>query len=34
MVQQEAVIVRNAVKTYGKTPVLKGLNMTVSKGTM
>ncbi|KAH0950241.1 hypothetical protein HN011_009186 [Eciton burchellii] len=34
MVQQEAVIVRNAVKTYGKTPVLKGLNMTVSKGTI
>jgi len=34
MMQQEAIIIRNAVKAYEETPILKGLNMTVSKGTM
>ncbi|XP_018355832.1 PREDICTED: ABC transporter G family member 20-like [Trachymyrmex septentrionalis] len=35
MVQQEAVIVRNAIKRYGKGQlVLHGLNMTVSKGSI
>jgi len=33
--QQEAVIVRNAVKSYGKEQmVLNSLNMTVSRGSM
>ncbi|XP_071626504.1 ABC transporter G family member 20 isoform X1 [Temnothorax longispinosus] len=35
MVQQEAVVVRNAVKSYGKGQlVLDGLNMTVSRGSI
>ncbi|XP_011055067.1 PREDICTED: ABC transporter G family member 20-like [Acromyrmex echinatior] len=35
MVQQEAVIVRNAIKHYGKGQlVLNGLNMTVSRGSI
>ncbi|TGZ56618.1 ABC transporter G family member 23, partial [Temnothorax longispinosus] len=35
MVQQEAVVVRNAVKRYGKgQPVLDCLNMTVSRGSI
>ncbi|XP_071579699.1 uncharacterized protein [Temnothorax nylanderi] len=35
MVQQEAVVVRNAVKRYGKgQPVLDGLDMTVSRGSI
>ncbi|KAG5331767.1 ABCGN protein, partial [Acromyrmex charruanus] len=35
MVQQEAVIVRNAIKHYGKEQlVLNGLNMTVSRGSI
>ncbi|XP_012522408.1 ABC transporter G family member 20 isoform X2 [Monomorium pharaonis] len=35
MVQQEAVVVRNAIKRYGKKQlVLNGLNMTVAKGSI
>ncbi|XP_011859370.1 PREDICTED: uncharacterized protein LOC105556869 [Vollenhovia emeryi] len=35
MVQQEAVVVRNASKRYGKgQPILDGLNMMVSRGSM
>ncbi|KAG5319351.1 ABCGN protein, partial [Pseudoatta argentina] len=34
MVQQEAVVVRNAVKRYGKELVFNGLNMTVSRGSI
>ncbi|KAL6262617.1 hypothetical protein P5V15_005410 [Pogonomyrmex californicus] len=35
MVQQEAVVVRNAIKRYGKKQlVLDGLNMTVSRGSI
>ncbi|XP_018343967.1 PREDICTED: ABC transporter G family member 23-like, partial [Trachymyrmex septentrionalis] len=34
MVQQEAVVVRKAVKRYGKELVFNGLNMTVSKGSI
>lgn len=35
MVQQEAVVVRNAVKRYdSEKVVLDGLNMTVSRGSM
>ncbi|XP_018394760.1 PREDICTED: fe(3+) ions import ATP-binding protein FbpC-like [Cyphomyrmex costatus] len=34
MVQQKAVIVRNAIKRYGKNLVFDGLNMTVSRGSI
>ncbi|XP_011055070.1 PREDICTED: ABC transporter G family member 20-like isoform X2 [Acromyrmex echinatior] len=34
MVQQEAVIVRNAIKRYQKELVFNGLNMTVSRGSI
>ncbi|KYN45392.1 ABC transporter G family member 23 [Trachymyrmex septentrionalis] len=34
MVQQEAVIVRNAIKRYEKELVFNGLNMTVSRGSI
>ncbi|XP_039306892.1 ABC transporter G family member 23 isoform X2 [Solenopsis invicta] len=35
MVQEEAVIIRNAIKRYGKEQlVLNGLNMTISKGSI
>ncbi|KAG5324788.1 ABCGN protein, partial [Acromyrmex heyeri] len=34
MVQREAVVVRNAVKRYGKELVFNGLNMTVSRGSI
>jgi len=34
MVQQEAVIVRNAIKRYEKELVFNGLNMTVPRGSM
>ncbi|XP_018044256.1 PREDICTED: LOW QUALITY PROTEIN: ABC transporter G family member 20-like [Atta colombica] len=34
MVQREAVVIRNAVKRYGKELVFNGLNMTVSRGSI
>ncbi|XP_020289831.1 ABC transporter G family member 20-like isoform X2 [Pseudomyrmex gracilis] len=34
MVLEEAVVVRNAAKSYGKKVVLKGLNMTVSRASI
>ncbi|XP_039311961.1 ABC transporter G family member 23 [Solenopsis invicta] len=34
MMQKEAVVVRKAIKHYGKKQVLNGLNMTISRGTI
>ena len=34
MSSSDAIVVKNLKKSYGKNPVLKGLNLTVKRGTM